>query len=127
MRRPWFDISAIAANWSVSVDLAAKIQLGLGDLTRVAAEISPLTAKVSEPEAEVIERSAACAMFHSFYTEIEKIFERIACDWDRSVPSSESWHRELLHQMAASRRDRPAVISTELPIPLKEFLAFRHR
>lgn len=126
MRRLWSDISARAASWSVSADLAAKIRLGLGELTRVVREMSPLIAKASEPEADVIERSAACAMLHSFYTEIEKIFERIARDWDRGVPSSDSWHRELLQQMAAARHNRPAVISAGLLIPLKEFLAFRH-
>ena len=48
-----------------------------------------------------LEINAACAMLHSFYTEIEKIFKLIAREWDGSLPTSESWHRELLRQMAA--------------------------
>jgi hypothetical protein len=43
----------------------------------------------SEATAGVIETSAACAMLHSFYTEIEKILKLIARDWDGRLPSSD--------------------------------------
>jgi hypothetical protein len=90
----------------VSVDLTTRIQLGLDELTRVSEQMSPLIAKVSQPDLNVIETAAACAMLHSFYTEIEKIFERSAREWDKYVPSFGSWHRELLDQMAAVRPTR---------------------
>lgn len=64
---------------------------------------------------------------HSFYSGLERLFELIARAVDQMAPSGESWHRELLSQMA---RDvphvRPAVISSENAQRLDEFRRFRH-
>ncbi len=65
-------------------------------------------------------------MLHSFYTEIEKVLKIIAREWDRQLPSSDSWHKELLSQMSEATPARPAVLSKGLIEVLKEFLAFRH-
>src|SRR5208282_4862893 len=65
-------------------------------------------------------------MLHSFYTEIEKILKLIALDLDKKIPSSESWHRDLLSEMTAATEARPAVITTDLVRRLAELLAFRH-
>jgi hypothetical protein len=88
--------------------------------------MSPLIARTDEPELPVMETAAACTMLHSFYTEIEKILKLIALDLDKKIPSSESWHRDLLSQMAAATETRPAVITTEFVTRLAELLAFRH-
>jgi hypothetical protein len=88
--------------------------------------MSPLIAKSSTSEAGDLETAAACAMLHSFYTEIEKILKLIAREWDRRMPSSDAWHKELLKQMAAPTNTRPAVITSGLVEILSEFLAFRH-
>ena len=51
---------------------------------------------------------------HSFYSGLERLFELIARHVDRSKPSGETWHRELLNHMASDIPDaRPAVISAE--------------
>jgi hypothetical protein len=73
-----------------------------------------------------METAAACTMLHSFYTEIEKILKLIALDRDKKMLSSESWHRDLLNQMAAATETRPPVISASLVTRLAELLAFRH-
>lgn len=66
-------------------------------------------------------------MLHSFYTEIEKVLKLIAREWDMQLPSSNSWHKELLIQMStATARRRRAVVSLALVEVLSEFLAFRH-
>jgi hypothetical protein len=85
-----------------------------------------VVARTNEPDLPLIETAAACAMLHSFYTEIEKILKIIALDLDEQLSSSESWHRDLLNQMAAATASRPAVITTELRSSLGELLAFRH-
>ncbi len=79
-----------------------------------------------DAQAGVIERAAACAMLHSFYTEIEKILKLIARELDREMPSSEAWHKQLLNQMSEGTAKRPAVLSPSLVEALGEFLAFRH-
>lgn len=88
--------------------------------------MSGLIANLPESGASVIETAAASAILHSFYTEIEKILTSIAREWDGKMPFSETWHRELLNQMAASSGTRPAVLSSGLVETLSEYLAFRH-
>lgn len=43
---------------------------------------------------------------HSFYSGMEKIFEKIAAKVDGSVPTAPNWHQELLSQMRRSWRVR---------------------
>lgn len=123
--RPSSVISSAAGNSFVSSDLAKKIRLGLEELAIVREQLTPLMC-LPETSVGVIERAAACAMLHSFYTEIEKILRLIAREWDGQMPSSEAWHRELLKQMSIATATRPAVLSSSLVEVLGEFLAFRH-
>jgi hypothetical protein len=110
----------------VSRDLAIKIRLNLEELAVVREHFRPLISKLPSADVGVIETAAACALLHSFYTEIEKILKLIAREWDVSVPSSDSWHKDLLIQMSKPAPNRPAVISETLVETLSEFLAFRH-
>ena len=80
----------------MSADLATRIQLGLDELLEIKDQMSPLIARTGEQELSVMETAAACAMLHSFYTEIEKVLKIIAINWDKRLPSSESWHREFV-------------------------------
>jgi hypothetical protein len=64
---------------------------------------------------------------HSFYAGIERIFELIANEIDGGVMGGESWHNNLLRQMAVDLPGvRPAVLSTETAESLAEYLRFRH-
>ena len=110
----------------MSHDLAVKIQLGLEELAIVREQFKPLISTTSDAIVGVIETAAACAMLHSFYTEIEKILKLIAREWDGQVPSSDSWHKDLLNQLSETTAKRPAVLSPALVEVLSEFLAFRH-
>jgi hypothetical protein len=110
----------------VSRDLAIKIRLGLEELGTLREQFSPLISMPPDAVAGVIETAAACAMLHSFYTEIEKILKLIAREWDGRMPSSDSWHKDLLNQMSEATATRPAVVSLALVEVLSEFLAFRH-
>jgi hypothetical protein len=89
-------------------------------------QFQPLISMSSDAAVGVIETAAACAMLHSFYTEIEKILKLSAREWDGELPSSNSWHKDLLIQMSAATPKRPAVVSAALVEVLSEFLAFRH-
>jgi hypothetical protein len=110
----------------VSPDLAKKLRLGLEELATVREQLTPLTSLSPDASVGVIERAAACAMLHSFYTEIEKILKLIAREWDGQTPSSDAWHKQLLNQMSDATARRPAILSPALVEVLSEFLAFRH-
>jgi hypothetical protein len=75
----------------------------------------------------LFERVAALSIvLSSFYTGIERIFERIAGQLDPTKPQGERWHIELLNQLAHPTENRPAVISEESRQRLRDYLAFRH-
>lgn len=64
---------------------------------------------------------------HSFYSALERIFELIARHIDGSFPKGNTWHHDLLIQMAEDLVDvRPAVISHDTALSLDEFRRFRH-
>ena len=111
----------------MSHDLTIKIQLGLDSLAVIREQFNSLASTPTDAASEVIETAAASAMLHSFYTEIEKILKLIAQEEDERLPSSDSWHRDLLKQMSERTAKRPAVLSPNLVEVLGEFLAFRHR
>ena len=110
----------------MSRDLAKKLRLGLEELATVREQLTPLASLSPGASVGVIERAAACAMLHSFYTEIEKILKLVAREWDGQLPSSDTWHKDLLNQMSQATAERPAVLSPALVEVLSEFLAFRH-
>lgn len=63
----------------------------------------------------------------SFYSGLERIFELIARHIDHAIPTGETWHRDLLHQMSLDVVDiRPALISQKSALILDEFRRFRH-
>ena len=110
----------------MSRELANKIRVGLEEFAVVRQQFEALISMSSDATIGAIETSAASAMLHSFYTEIEKILKLIAREWDGQLPSSDSWHKDLLVQMSQAPANRPAVLSTGLVEVLNEFLAFRH-
>lgn len=74
------------------------------------------------------ERLAALStVLNSFYTGVERIFERIVQMVDSNSPEGERWHIELLNQVALQTKGRSAVISEESRQRLRDYLAFRHR
>jgi hypothetical protein len=110
----------------VSRELLAKIRVGLEEFAIIRQQFEPLISMPPDAIVGAIETSAASAMLHSFHTEIEKLLKLIAREWDGQLPSSDSWHKDLLIQMSQATATRPAVLSPGLVEVLNEFLAFRH-
>lgn len=75
---------------------------------------------------EFIERALA-ADLAEVYTGFEKIFEQIAKEVDKYIPSGGQWHNNLLTQMAARRSERPPVVSAVTQRRLRRLLKFRHK
>jgi hypothetical protein len=88
----------------VSSDLAVKVRLGIDDLATVRDQLSPLIATPPDSKVGVIETAAACAMLHSFYTEIEKILKLIAKGLGEPLPASDAWHINSLRSSQESTR-----------------------
>ena len=71
---------------------------------------------------------ALASILHDFYTGYERIFERIAEEFEGGLPSGPNWHRLLLQDMAFDLvAVRPPVIGEETAKILQDYLAFRYR
>ena len=66
------------------------------------------------------------SVLHSFYNGLENIFEIIAKNIDRNVPSGNKSHQELLHQMASENSMRGEILNEKLYLKLREYATFRH-
>ena len=64
---------------------------------------------------------------HSFYSGLERVFEKISSAVDGSLPQGVNWHQDLLNQMALEiPKVRPAVISDKTRQQLDTYRGFRH-
>ncbi len=82
-------------------ELVTRIRGEMIDLGRVverAQQAWSLAQASSEPSSLYLD--AVALNLHSFYSGLERLFELIARQLDGSVPAGETWHRQLLLQMA---------------------------
>lgn len=108
-------------------EVADRIRGEITDLDRIVqrAQVAWQQAK-STPEEQAYLDSVALNL-HGFYSGQERIFELIARQVDDTAPTGETWHRDLLQQMAQDITDlRPAVIGQDTALQLDEFRRFRH-
>lgn len=103
-------------------DELGKIERTIGSITEAMGELDIVAVR----HRKFLEHSIA-ENLAKVYHNIERIFERIAREIDRDVPSGAEWHKALLAQMAEPRAQRPPVISPKTRRRLKRLLKFRHR
>lgn len=113
---------------SLYSELTQRIRGELTDLERVIQRALSAWSRaqgVSEEQDAYLDSVAL--NLHGFYSGLERLFELIARHIDHTLPEGETWHRDLLRQMAHDLADvRPAVISPNNALSLDEFRRFRH-
>ena len=106
--------------------IAGRLNSELVELNRVADRILKEWEKAKDSGDEYY-IDAIAFNIHSFYTGLERIFQKIASGIDESMPAGSNWHHELLLQMASEIPGvRPPVISEETKNILEDYLGFRH-
>ena len=103
-------------------DEQAKIERTLKGLSNALQDLEI----VAEQHKKYVEKTIASDVTE-IYRGIENIFEQIAREVDKNIPSGSSWHTDLLDQMAEPREKRPEVITQKTLQRLKQLLKFRHR
>jgi len=107
--------------------LAERIRSEITEIDRVVQRALTAWSKVNQYPEEDMYLDVVALNLHSFYSGIERLFELIARYVERDLPTSPTWHRDLLQQMALDISDiRPAVIDHSDVASLDEFRRFRH-
>jgi hypothetical protein len=109
-------------------ELAERIRAEVMDLDRVARRAERFWRAAGQAGVDRDAYLDAVALnLQSFYSGNERLFELIARRVDEVVPGGETWHRDLLRQMAReSEGRRPAVISEASAAGLELCRRFRH-
>lgn len=104
--------------------------------SRILSEISALGVVVARVESawkaaatnnDELYYDSVALNIHSFYSGLERVFEKISSAVDGSLPQGINWHQELLNQMALEIPNvRPAVISEKTREHLEPYRGFRH-
>jgi len=109
-------------------ELVERIREESSDLDRLVQRVLYVwnRSKSTSKEQDVYLESVALNL-HGFYSGLERLFELIARRVDQKSPSGDTWHRDLLNQMAQDVRElRPAVNSPERVSSLDVLRRFRH-
>lgn len=120
------------AEGNYEVNRESLIQRISNELTKIDKTIKRIERALEKIDAlpidakEFIERALA-ADLAEVYTGFEKIFERIASEVDKHIPSGSQWHKDLLTQMAEHRPERPPVVSQVTHRRLGRLLKYRHK
>ena len=62
----------------------------------------------------------------SSYSEVEEVLKAVAQQYDGGLPTTTSWHRELLDRSARPTDRRRAVLDDACRLLLEDYLSFRH-
>lgn len=93
----------------------------LAEKENVERALSHLREAIGRNEKSVIELAAVGTFLHNIYNGIENILKQILISRNIVVPSSSTWHKELLNLSVSME-----IISEELSDELFKYLTFRH-
>lgn len=108
-------------------ELAERIRGEVADLERVVNRILRVwpTVQTASIDQDAYLDSVALNL-HGFYSGLERLFELTARHVDQSLPTGDTWRRDLLAQMSSRTEIRPAIISPNHAQTLDEYRRFRH-
>lgn len=107
--------------------VAERIRDELETLEQIVARTLDAWSRVQRMPGERAYVDSVALNLHGVYSGVERLFELIARHVDDKLPSSVTWHRDLLEQMARDLPGvRPAVIDKDSAEALDELRRFRH-
>jgi hypothetical protein len=113
---------------TIHSELAARIRGEVPDLERLVQRVMKAWPDVGKStDGQDVYLDSVSLNLHGFYSGLERLFELVAIRVDQIRPSGDTWHRDLLQQIANDCPGvRPAVIDRDIALALDEFRRFRH-
>lgn len=107
--------------------LAERIQLEIEELNQLVGVIQRhWSSAKSSPDSDAYLNSVAFSL-QSFYTGLERIFELVVNEFDKTTLSDKEWHKTLLTLISHPVQDvRPELLQVATAVHLEEYLRFRH-
>jgi hypothetical protein len=108
-------------------ELIERIRGEVSDLDRLVQRALSAWEELKKAGHDEVYLDSVALNLHGFYSGLERLFELIARHVDGSPPAGDTWHRDLLKQMASEMKNvRPAVISPGRVASLDKLRRFRH-
>lgn len=106
--------------------VVSEIEFEMAQIDKLFESYAELLDQSQEKTPSLVEKTAAAAVLHSFYTGVENIFLSVAKRIDKNIPAGTQSHIDLLVQMTEGTSNRSPVISEEVKKKLADYLVFRH-
>ena len=103
-----------------------QILFKINEIDKLFSEYDLIFKKIENEPPDLFDMTILGSVLHSFYNGLENIFEIIAKNIDKELPTGNKSHQELLHQMASENSYRNEIIGEELYYKLREYATFRH-
>ena len=103
-----------------------QIKFKINDIDKLFSEYNLIFENSKFEEPDLFNMTILGSVLHSFYNGLENIFDIIAKNIDKNVPTGSKSHQELLDQMASENGIRNEVINEKLYLKLREYATFRH-
>jgi hypothetical protein len=106
--------------------ISKKIAFEIAQIDEAIDSAKPLLDLCKLREPDLIEKSAAALLLHSFYNGIENILIIILKNIDPELPNGIKWHKELLDKSFEETTNRKNIFRKEIQEALSDYLEFRH-
>ncbi len=103
-----------------------QIKFKINDIDKLFSEYELIFKKIEGETPDLFDMTILGSVLHSFYNGLENIFEIIAKNIDKNVPTGNKSHQELLCQMTSKNDKRNEILTEELYLKLREYATFRH-
>ena len=98
----------------------------IGEIEKVLENINNLNREISHSDINTNNKTAMAAYLMNFYNGIENILKRAAKDYYETVPTGETWHKDLLTLSSIGTKDKIPILTKDLVDKLYDYLGFRH-
>jgi len=106
--------------------IKVKIEHEISRIEKLICDIEPLIKLCKLKEPDIIEKSAAALMLHSFYNGIESILILFFKYKNENLPNDLKWHKSLFEMAFGNNSQNIIIFGDEIKKDLEKCLLYRH-